>query len=51
MAQRKPRLRDNFGDRIPALMRAAGLADARETGHRVTRVGRHTCWEATRPAT
>jgi len=28
------RLRDNFGGRIPVLMTQAGLADAREVGHR-----------------
>jgi ubiquinone/menaquinone biosynthesis C-methylase UbiE len=27
-------LRDNFGDRIPALMRQAGLADAQMVSHR-----------------
>lgn len=42
-------LRDNFGDRIPSLMREAGLVDAGETGHRVTRLGRQTFYRAARP--
>jgi ubiquinone/menaquinone biosynthesis C-methylase UbiE len=50
MAQRNERLRDNYDDRIPALMRDAGLIDARELHHRVTRLGRITCWTASRPA-
>jgi ubiquinone/menaquinone biosynthesis C-methylase UbiE len=44
-----PRLRDNLDDRLPALMRAAGLADAEETGHRVRWFGRYTFWRAVRP--
>jgi ubiquinone/menaquinone biosynthesis C-methylase UbiE len=50
LAHRNKQLRENFGDRIPTLMREAGLADAIETDHRVTRVGRYTYWTATRPA-
>jgi hypothetical protein len=30
-------------------MREAGLADAIETGHRITRMGRYTLWCATQP--
>ena len=41
---------DNAGDRIPALMREAGLADPVETGHRVTVIGRCTFFRASRPA-
>ena len=48
MARHNKHLRDNFGDRIPALMREAGLADAAETGHRVTFLGRHTRYRAVR---
>jgi ubiquinone/menaquinone biosynthesis C-methylase UbiE len=33
-------LRDNFGDRIPALMRQAGFADARMVSHRRILLGR-----------
>jgi SAM-dependent methyltransferase len=49
VAHRSPRLQDNFGDRIPELMREAGLSDPAETGHRVTVVGRYTFWSASRP--
>ena len=46
-----PRLEDNLDDRVPAAMRAAGLVEAAETGHRVSRVmGRLTTWRATAPA-
>ena len=49
LAQHSKHLQDNFGDRIPMLMREAGLSDARETGHRATVVGRYTFWSARRP--
>jgi ubiquinone/menaquinone biosynthesis C-methylase UbiE len=49
LAHRNHRLHDNFGDRILELMRDAGLVDAVEVGHRVTRTGRHTYWSAARP--
>jgi ubiquinone/menaquinone biosynthesis C-methylase UbiE len=49
LAHRSRHLEDNFGDRIPALMREAGLTDAGETGHRVSVVGRSTSWSARRP--
>lgn len=49
VSHRSHRLEDNFGDRIPALMRAAGLVDALEVGHQMTRIGRHTYWSARRP--
>ncbi len=48
LAHRSKRLQDNFEDRIPTLMREAGLADPVETGHRVTLVGRYTFYRATR---
>ncbi len=48
LSHRSQRLRDNFGDRIPTLMREAGLADPVEAGHRVTLVGRYTFYRATR---
>jgi ubiquinone/menaquinone biosynthesis C-methylase UbiE len=45
-----PHLRDNLGDRIPALLREAGFSDAHEVGHRKPRiVGRVTYVSATRP--
>jgi ubiquinone/menaquinone biosynthesis C-methylase UbiE len=37
-----PRLQDNLGDRITALMREAGLASPVEVAHRVNRIGRLT---------
>ncbi len=49
LAHRSKRLEDNFANRIPELMREAGLADPAETGHRVTVVGRYTFWSAGRP--
>jgi ubiquinone/menaquinone biosynthesis C-methylase UbiE len=49
LSQRNHRLTDNFGARIPELMSAAGLTGAVEVGHRVTHVGRHTYWSASRP--
>ena len=44
-----PRLKDNLGDGIPALMREAGLGDPAESGHRVTRIGRSTFYRAGAP--
>lgn len=50
LSHRSKRLQDNFGDRIPTLMREAGLADPVETGHRVTLLlGRYTFYRASRP--
>jgi ubiquinone/menaquinone biosynthesis C-methylase UbiE len=46
--QASPRLQDNMGDRIPALMSAAGLRDARETGQVGTRAGRCAVFRAVR---
>ncbi|WP_219413899.1 class I SAM-dependent methyltransferase [Pseudonocardia nigra] len=43
-----PRIQDNLSDRIPALMREAGLADARETHHVRIRAGRCAVFEGTR---
>jgi ubiquinone/menaquinone biosynthesis C-methylase UbiE len=42
-------LRDNFGDRIPTLMREAGFADPEEVAHRVTIAGRLTYYRASAP--
>lgn len=41
--------RDNFGDRIPTLMRQAGFAAASEVAHRVTITGRITYYRAAVP--
>jgi ubiquinone/menaquinone biosynthesis C-methylase UbiE len=46
IAHHNRHLQDNLGDRIPTLMREAGLADPRETGHRVTVIGRYTFFRA-----
>jgi len=47
LSHRNGLLRDNFGERIPALMREAGLADPTEVDHRVGRVlGRVTYYRA-----
>jgi ubiquinone/menaquinone biosynthesis C-methylase UbiE len=48
MARRSHTLRDNWDDRIPALMREAGLADPAETGHLTRRIGRLTYYRADR---
>jgi ubiquinone/menaquinone biosynthesis C-methylase UbiE len=51
LSHRSPRLQDNFGDRIPTLMREAGLADPSEVAHRVSRVmGRLAYYRAVAPA-
>jgi ubiquinone/menaquinone biosynthesis C-methylase UbiE len=51
LSHRNRMLRDNFGDRIPTLMREAGLADPTEVGHTVSRVmGRFTYYRAVVPA-
>lgn len=47
-AQASPRLQDNMGDRIPALMREAGLRDVRETGQVTTRAGHCAVFRAVR---
>jgi SAM-dependent methyltransferase len=50
LSHRHGRLRDNLEDRIPTLMREAGLAEATEVAHRVTKVwGRVTYYRATVP--
>jgi ubiquinone/menaquinone biosynthesis C-methylase UbiE len=46
---RSERLRDNFGERIPTLMRGAGFADPTELTHRVTIAGRLTYYRASTP--
>ena len=51
LSHRSPLLQGNFGGRIPALMREAGLADPSEVAHRVSRVmGRLTYYRAVAPA-
>ena len=47
LQHRTERLRDNFGDRIPTLMREAGFANSTEVAHRVTIFGRVTYYRAT----
>ena len=49
LQHRSERLRDNFGDRIPTLMREAGFADPTEVAHRITIVGRLTYYRASAP--
>jgi len=50
LSHRNGLLRDNFGGRIPTLMREAGLADPTEVDHRVGRVlGRVTYYRALAP--
>jgi ubiquinone/menaquinone biosynthesis C-methylase UbiE len=46
---RSERLRDNFADRIPTLMREAGFADPTEVAHRITIAGRLTYYRASAP--
>jgi hypothetical protein len=48
LARRSRTLKDNWDDRIPALMREAGFVDAAETGHLTRRIGRLTYYRATR---
>jgi ubiquinone/menaquinone biosynthesis C-methylase UbiE len=43
---RSEHLRDNFGDRIPTLMREAGFAAPTEVAHRITILGRLTYYRA-----
>src|SRR5215212_7917300 len=47
LQHRSERLRDNFGDRIPTLMRKVSFADPTEVTHRVTIFGRVTYYRAT----
>ena len=47
LLHRTGRLRDNFGDRIPTLMREAGFADPTEVAHRIMIFGRVTHYRAT----
>ncbi len=49
LSHRSDRLRDNFGDRIPTLMREAGFATPTEIAHRVTIIGRITYYRAAVP--
>ena len=46
-SRRSKRLRDNFGDRIPTLMREAGFAEVTEMAHRVAILGPVTSYRAT----
>jgi ubiquinone/menaquinone biosynthesis C-methylase UbiE len=46
LARRNPHLHDNYGDRIPALMREAGLTDPRQTGQHRGRVGHYAIFVA-----
>jgi len=46
---RSKRLRDNFGERIPTLMREAGFADPAEVASRGTIAGRLTYYRASTP--
>jgi ubiquinone/menaquinone biosynthesis C-methylase UbiE len=39
-------LRDNAGDRIPALLRRAGFVDVREVSRRALRLGQAVCYRA-----
>jgi ubiquinone/menaquinone biosynthesis C-methylase UbiE len=47
LLHRTERLRDNFGDRLPTLMREAGFVDPTEVAHRVTIFGGATYYRAT----
>jgi len=49
VARRSRTLKDNWDDRIPTRMREAGFVEAAETGHITKRIGRLTCYRATRP--
>jgi hypothetical protein len=49
LSHRSQLLRDNFGERIPTLMREAGFADPTEVTHRVTIAGRLTYYRASTP--
>ena len=49
LSHRSKRLRDNFGDRVPTLMREAGFLAPTEVGHRVTILGRFTYYRAAVP--
>jgi ubiquinone/menaquinone biosynthesis C-methylase UbiE len=50
LSHRNERLRDNFGDRVPTLMREGGFTDPTEVAHRVTRLmGRVTYYRAIAP--
>ena len=47
LSHRNELMRDNFGDRIPTLMREAGFVDPAEVAHRVMRsMGRLTYYRA-----
>jgi len=46
---RSEHLRNNFGGRIPTLMREAGFADPTEVAHRITIAGRLTYYRASAP--
>ncbi|HEX4110886.1 MAG TPA: class I SAM-dependent methyltransferase [Solirubrobacteraceae bacterium] len=46
LMRHRPRLQDSFGDRLPTLMREAGLVDPIEVGQASTRVGRCAIYRA-----
>lgn len=48
LKRRNARLQDNFDDSIPALMTAADLSDAAQTGQATTRAGRLAIYRAIR---
>jgi ubiquinone/menaquinone biosynthesis C-methylase UbiE len=48
LARHSHTLRDNWGDRIPTLMREAGLSEPAEIGHLTARVGHLTYYRAQR---
>ena len=48
LARRSDTLRDNWNDRIPALMREAGFSDPAETGQLSKHIGQLTYYRATR---
>jgi ubiquinone/menaquinone biosynthesis C-methylase UbiE len=48
-ARRSATLRDNWDNRIPALLREAGFSEPAETGHLAKRLGRLTYYRASSP--
>jgi hypothetical protein len=45
---RSGRLRDNFGDAVPALLRTVGFTEVTEVAHRISRLGRVTYYRGVR---
>jgi hypothetical protein len=50
LSRRSQVMRDNWGDRVPTLMREAGLSDPAEIGHLTRHIGRMTYYRAHRAA-